>query len=113
MESLKVGILEDRDDPFIRDLIARLGVEAEFLSFGEEMVAPSRSCRVVVDRASYCDAYLTEMMKGLSLDGSYVINNVPAGTAALRAGPQGKLPSGPVGPRPGRSSWGPRRASSS
>jgi len=81
VESLKVGILEDRDDPFIRDLVARLGVESEFLSFGEEVVAPSRAYRVAIDRASYCDAYLTEMMKGLSLDGCYVINNPFAASA--------------------------------
>jgi len=75
MEDLKVGILEDRDDPFIRDLVAHLGVEAEFLSFGEEVVAPSSYCRVVIDRASYYNPYLKEMMKGLALDGCYVINN--------------------------------------
>ena len=75
MESLRVGILEDREDPFIRDLIAHLGVEAEFLSFGEEVVAPSRSYRVAIDRASYSNPYLKEMMKGLALDGCYVINN--------------------------------------
>jgi hypothetical protein len=75
MESLRVGILEDREDPFIRDLIAHLGVEAEFLSFGEEVVAPSPPYRVVIDRASYSNPYLKEMMKGLALDGCYVINN--------------------------------------
>jgi len=75
MDSLRVGILEDREDPFIRDLIAHMGVEAEFLSFGEEVVAPSRSYRVVIDRASYSNPYLKEMMKGLALDGCYVINN--------------------------------------
>jgi len=75
MEESKLGILEDREDPFIRDLIAGLGMEAEFLSFGEEVVSPSRSCRVVVDRASYYNPYLKEMMKGMALDGCYVINN--------------------------------------
>ena len=75
MEGLRVGILEDREDPFIRDLIAHMGVEAEFLSFGEEVVAPSRSYRVAIDRASYSNPYLKEMMKGLALDGCYVINN--------------------------------------
>jgi hypothetical protein len=81
MQGLRVGILEDRDDPFVRDLIAHLGVEAEFLSFGEEVVAPSRSYRVVIDRASYFNSYLTEMMKGLALDGCYVINNPFAASA--------------------------------
>ncbi|MBU2009113.1 MAG: hypothetical protein KJ624_04635 [Chloroflexi bacterium] len=75
MESLKLGILEDREDPFIRDLIAHMGVEAEFLSFGEEVVVPSPPYRVVIDRASYSNPYLKEMMKGLALDGCYVINN--------------------------------------
>jgi hypothetical protein len=75
MEGLKVGILEDREDPFIRDLIAHLGVDTEFLSFGEEVVAPSPHYRVVIDRASYCNPYLKEMMKGLALDGCYVISN--------------------------------------
>ncbi len=35
----------------------------------------STDYRVVIDRMSYDHAYLKEMVKNMSLDGTYVINN--------------------------------------
>ncbi len=72
----KVGIIELRDDPFIIDVVSRLGdLEVEFLSFAERIVPMPTNYRVVVDRLSYRSQYLKEVVKNLSLDGTYVINN--------------------------------------
>ena len=71
-----VGILESVNDPFIADLISRLqGVTVEFISLSDEVIPLRREYRVVVDRISFCYPYLREIVKNLSLNGVYVINN--------------------------------------
>lgn len=73
---MKIGILELKSDRFVKDIMSRLqGYEIEFLSFGARSAPIESDYRVVVDRLSYSDLYLKEMMKNLSLDGTYVINN--------------------------------------
>jgi hypothetical protein len=73
---IKIGVLENRDDRFVNDVMSRLqGYEIEFLSFGERSVPIQSDYRVVVDRLSYSDPYLKEMVKNFSLGGTYVINN--------------------------------------
>jgi len=72
----KIGILELRDDRFIEDIVSHLHeYEVELLSFGEQSIPIKSDYRVVVDRLSYSDPYLKEIVKNLSLDGTYVINN--------------------------------------
>jgi hypothetical protein len=76
MKRNKIGILELRNDPFMADVISRLGdFPVEFLSFTDQPVPVSSEYKVVVDRLSYCYPYLNEMAKTMSLDGTYVINN--------------------------------------
>lgn len=76
MKRNKIGILELRTDPFMADVISRLGdFPVEFLSFADQPVPVSSEYKVVVDRLSYCYPYLKEMAKTMSLDGTYVINN--------------------------------------
>lgn len=73
---MKVGILESREDSFINDVVSLLkDVEVEFLSFQERPLPISSEYRVVVDRRSFRYPYLQEILKSLSLDGTYVINN--------------------------------------
>ncbi|MBN2014060.1 MAG: hypothetical protein JW778_02670 [Candidatus Altiarchaeota archaeon] len=72
----KIGVLELRSDRFTEDVVSGLqDYEVEFLSFGEQTLPIESDLRVVVDRLSYCDTYLKEIVKNLALDGTYVINN--------------------------------------
>jgi hypothetical protein len=76
MKSEKIGILELEDDPFAIDVASRLrDLPVEFLSFADSPAPLSSSYGVVIDRMSFGHAYLKEMVKNLSLDGTYVINN--------------------------------------
>lgn len=76
MKSDKIGILELKNDPFAIDLVSRLSdLPVEFLSFAEGLVPVSTDYRVVIDRMSFRYAYLKEMVKNMSLDGTYAVNN--------------------------------------
>jgi len=76
MKQDRIGILELKDDLFIIDVVSRLdGFPVEFLSFAEQPVPISSDYRVVVDRLSFRFPYLKEVVKNMSLDGTYVINN--------------------------------------
>jgi hypothetical protein len=76
MKSNKIGILELKDDPFVIDVVSRLSdLPVEFLSFADMPAPVSSDCKVVVDRLSFHNTYLNEMVKNMSLDGTYVINN--------------------------------------
>lgn len=73
---MKIGILEDRDDPFIQDLISQLvGGDAEFLSFNEDLSQLAHEYPVVVDRLSYRFPYMREALKIMAMKGTYIINN--------------------------------------
>jgi len=77
-----VGILEDRNDPFIKDVISRLkDVRVEFMSIAEEKIPVERKYRVVVDRLSYGYPFLVELLKNLALSGAYIVNNPFAASA--------------------------------
>jgi len=76
MKSNKIGILELKNDPFVIDVASRLGdLPVEFLSFADRPAPVSSDYRVVIDRMSFRYTYLKEMVKNMSLDGTYVINN--------------------------------------
>ena len=79
----KIGILELRDDPFIIDVASKLSeFTVEFPSFAEQQVPVSSEYRVIVDRLSFLSPFLKEIVKNLSLNGTYVINNPFAATAS-------------------------------
>ena len=66
----------------MRDVIARLnGVSVEFVSLAAERAPIERQYRVLVDRLSFCHPFLREVVKSLSLSGTYVINNPFAASA--------------------------------
>lgn len=72
----KIGILELKNDPFAVDVASRLrDLPVEFLSFADRPAPVSTDYRVVLDRMSFRYAYLKEMVKNMSLDGTYVVNN--------------------------------------
>jgi hypothetical protein len=76
VETLLIGILESRHDRFINDIIHRLNdVRWEFITSTGEKVPIERQYTVVVDRLSFRYPFLREIVKGLSLNGTYVINN--------------------------------------
>jgi hypothetical protein len=71
-----VGILESKSDRFINDVVSRLGgVPAEFMSTVGENAPIKRNYQVIVDRLSFRYPFLREIVKGLSLSGTYIINN--------------------------------------
>jgi hypothetical protein len=73
---MKIGIFDIPEDPFIRDVIGKLGgLETEFLSAGEQLIPLKTDCRVVVYRFGMHDQYITEILKLMSLGGTYVMNN--------------------------------------
>ena len=73
---MKIGFLRAESDEFVKDVISKLkDFEIKILSFRGDNLFPDPQCRVIIDRYSYDDDYLTEMMKTLSLGGAYVINN--------------------------------------
>lgn len=73
---MKIGLLESRLDPFINDLMEKLsGLPVDFISFSGQLAPLKSDYRVIVDRLSFHHPFLQEMLKNLSLDGSYVINN--------------------------------------
>jgi hypothetical protein len=83
MKGSKIGILELRDDPFIIDVVSKLGdLPIEFLSFAEQTVPITGEYGVIVDRLSFRFPFLKEVAKNMSLGGSYVINNPFAASAS-------------------------------
>ncbi len=73
---MKIGILESRQDSFIQDVAARLrDFELEFLSFDGEKLPVRGDWNVIIDRISFSSTFLREIVKNLSLGGTYVMNN--------------------------------------
>jgi hypothetical protein len=71
-----VGILECRTDRFMNDIISRLsGIHVDFISTVGERVPIEGKYRVIVDRMSFQYPFLREIVKNLSINGTYVINN--------------------------------------
>lgn len=70
------GILELRDNDFIKDVVSRLGdMKTEFISLREVGTPSGLTFDVIVDRMSNNHPFLREIVKRLSLEGAYVINN--------------------------------------
>jgi len=83
MQGRKIGILELRDDSFVIDVVSKLGdLPVEFLSFAEQTIPITGDYGVIVDRLSFRFPFLKEVVKSLSLGGSYVINNPFAASAS-------------------------------
>jgi hypothetical protein len=73
---MDIGILESKSDRFMNDVVSRLSdVSVEFISTLGERIPIERSYRVVVDRISFRCYFLREIVKSLSLKGTYIINN--------------------------------------
>jgi hypothetical protein len=71
-----VGILEFKNDRFINDVVSHLNSsDVEFISLGVQSAPIEREYRVVVDRLSFSYPFLKEIVKSLSLSGTYIINN--------------------------------------
>jgi hypothetical protein len=72
----KVGILEFKDNDFITSVTRCLhDIPVEFIRLGELSHPSPSPYRVVIDRVSFADPFLREVMRYWSLTGTYVINN--------------------------------------
>jgi hypothetical protein len=73
---VKVGILEFRDNEFIKSVVSGLaGVETDFIKVGQLSHPSPSPFRLIVDRVSFCDPYLRQLMRYWSISGTYVLNN--------------------------------------
>ncbi|HDD05146.1 MAG TPA: hypothetical protein ENF51_01505 [Candidatus Aenigmarchaeota archaeon] len=75
---MKIGILDDRKEAFSRDVLNKLrekGYQVEYVWFGYQRIPTKSDYRVILDRQSMYDEFLRAIMKVLSLNGTYVINN--------------------------------------
>jgi hypothetical protein len=73
---VKVGILEFRDNAFIRDAVQRLSdLDPQFIRLGELSHPQPSPFRVIIDRVSFADPYLRTILRYWSRAGAYVINN--------------------------------------
>jgi len=71
-----IGVLDARSDRFTADVVASLAdFPVAFLSCSACGVPITGRYRVVIDRLSFRFPYLLEVVKALSLDGTYVVNN--------------------------------------
>lgn len=71
-----VGILESKSDRFMNSVVSQLsGVRVEFMCTVGERVPIEHTYRVVADRISFRYPFLREIVKSLSLNGTYIINN--------------------------------------
>ena len=71
-----IGILESKSDRFMNDVVSQLsGIPVEFMHTIGERVPIERTYQVIVDRLSFRYPFLKEIVKSLSLRGTYVINN--------------------------------------
>jgi hypothetical protein len=73
---MRVGLLEFRNNDFIASIAEELkGFDVEFVSIAELHHPSPCPYRLVVDRVSFADPYLREVMRYWSLSGAYVLNN--------------------------------------
>jgi len=73
---MKVGILEFRDNEFALSVAAGLSdLDPEFIRASALRMPSPSPYRLIVDRVSFCDPFLRELMRCWSLDGAYVLND--------------------------------------
>lgn len=71
-----VGVLESKSDRLMNDVISQLqGIPVEFIRTVGGKVPMERNYEVIVDRLSFRFPFLKEIVKSLSLSGTYIINN--------------------------------------
>lgn len=73
---MKIGILEVKRDEFMTQVVKKLrGHKVSYIRLRDWNVPLSTNYKVVVDRLSYDNELLRELLKNYSTDGAYVINN--------------------------------------
>jgi hypothetical protein len=71
-----IGILESKSDRLMTDVVSLLhDIPVEFIRTVGGKVPIERSYQVIVDRLSFRFPFLKEIVKSLSLSGTYIINN--------------------------------------
>ncbi len=74
VEADRIGILDLPGDLFAGDLVDNLP-QSEIILLDTGALKNLSNYRVILDRCSYLSPYLREMVKSISLQGCYVINN--------------------------------------
>ena len=73
---MKVGILEFRDNEFMKSVVSGLaGVETELIRVGQLSHPSPSPYGLIVDRVSFSDPYLRLLMRYWSIGGTYVLND--------------------------------------
>jgi hypothetical protein len=73
---MRVGLLEFRDNDFITSVAEGLSdLDPGFIRLSELHHPSPSPYRVVIDRVSFADPFLREVMRYWSISGAYVINN--------------------------------------
>jgi hypothetical protein len=73
---MRIGILEYRDNDFIKAVAEGLkDLDVGFIALSEIHHPSPSPYRVVIDRVSFADPFLREVMRYWSLCGAYVLNN--------------------------------------
>ncbi len=73
---MKVGILEFRNNDFALSVAAGLSdQEPEFIRVGALRMPSPSPYRLIIDRVSFCDPFLRQLMRCWCLDGAYVLND--------------------------------------
>lgn len=71
-----VGILEFRENDFIRSVISGLsGIPTEHIRVNHHLHPSASPYRLIVDRVSFCDPFLRHLMRYWSITGTYVLND--------------------------------------
>jgi hypothetical protein len=72
----KLGILEFRGNDFLESVAARLhDLPADFIRTGQLLHPSAPPYRVIIDRVSFCDPFLRQLMRYWSIAGAYVLND--------------------------------------
>jgi hypothetical protein len=76
MNSAAVGILEFRDDPFMKSVVAGLpDIPTEHVQVGLLSHPAPSPFRLIIDRVSFCDPFLRHLVRYWAFQGTYVLND--------------------------------------
>lgn len=82
---MKIGLLCNKKEEFALDIKQKLeaqGCNVEFISLRQQLLPMKKEFDVILDRDGFENEFLRESMKAIAMNGTYIINNPFAYTAA-------------------------------